>query len=145
MNASTKNIYKNARVRSGLKRDPAAEELCVDVRTLDKYESLSGSPPDETVKQMCTLYNDRYLGYQHLKQSPLGEFLPNLTEESFKCATLTMVSNFYSVEDTIKSIIQIAKDGKVNECEREEWRQNTQKMTDLISSLLVVLMAADEQ
>ncbi len=57
MNNSSSNIYKNARLRSGLKRDPAAEELNIDVRTLDKYESLAGNPPQDVVRKMCDLYN----------------------------------------------------------------------------------------
>ena len=70
MNKESNNIYKNARIRAGLRREPAAEELHIDVRTLDKYEAFGGRAPDEIVKKMCELYADKYLAYLHIKKSP---------------------------------------------------------------------------
>ena len=64
----TQNIYKIARTRAGLKRDPAAEELHVPVRSLDNYEALDGSPPDDIVDRMCILYDYKYLSYASLSQ-----------------------------------------------------------------------------
>lgn len=143
MNESSHNIYKSARIKAGLKRDPAAEELHIDVRTLDKYESLDAKAPDEVVKQMCLLYSNRYLGYQHMQGSPLGEFLPNLSEETFKCATLTMIDSFYTVNDMLKNIIQIAADGKVTDAEKSTWEINRAEMMKLASSLMAVLLATE--
>jgi len=143
MNDSTSNIYKTARLRAGMKRDPVAEELHIDVRTLDKYEALDGKVPDETVKQMCILYNNSFLGYQHLKRSPLGEFLPELTEETLKGATLTMVDDINTVNDRLKNIIKIMSDGVINEDERPEWERNRKEMTRLVSSLLTLLLTSE--
>ena len=141
MNEIGENIYKNARLRSGLKREPAAEELHIDVRTLDKYESFNGKAPDDVVKNMCILYCNHYLAYQHMKKSPLGEFLPELTEESFKGATLSMVNNFYDLEIALKGIIRIASDGIVNENEKEEWEQHKTELKNLASSILALLLS----
>ncbi len=141
MNESVENIYKNARLRAGLRREPAAEELHIDVRTLDKYEALDGKAPDDVVKNMCLLYRNRYLGYQHIKKSPLGEFLPDLSEENFKSATLSMINNFYDVKVALKGIIKIASDGTVHDYERAEWETHKQEMTKLASSLLSLLLA----
>lgn len=141
MNEIGENIYKNARLRSGLKREPAAEELHIDVRTLDKYEAFNGKAPDDVVKNMCILYCNHYLAYQHMKKSPLGEFLPELTEESFKGATLSMVNNFYDLEVALKGIIRIASDGIVNENEKEEWEQHKTELKNLASSILTLLLS----
>ena len=109
MNKTSSNIYKNARLKAELKREPVAEELHIDVRTLDKYESLDGRiPPDEIVRKMCELYNNKYLAYLHIKQSPLGEFLPDLEPTTFEGATLTMVSSLNAVNGTVNQIIKIA-------------------------------------
>lgn len=143
MNEIGENIYKNARLRSGLKREPAAEELHIDVRTLDKYEAFNGKAPDDVVKNMCILYGNRYLAYQHMKKSPLGEFLPELTEESFKGATLSMVNNFYDLEIALKGIIRIASDGIVNENEKEEWEQHKAELKNLASSILTLLLSTN--
>lgn len=141
MNGMGENIYKNARLRAGLKREPVAEELHIDVRTLDKYEAFNGKAPDDVVKNMCILYGNRYLGYQHMKKSPLGEFLPELTEESFKSATLSMVNDFYDLEVALKGIIRIASDGKINDNEKEEWEHHKAELNCLASSILTLLMS----
>ena len=144
MNEMGKNIYKDARIRAGLKREPAAEELHIDVRTLDKYEALGGKAPDEIVKAMCMLYNNRFLGYQHLKLSPLGEFLPDLEDEGLQAATLSMVDDFYGVEDALKGIIRIAADGKINDNERLEWEKHKRELMELLSSLMSLLISDKE-
>lgn len=143
MNEMGENIYKNARLRAGLKREPAAEELHIDVRTLDKYEAFNGKAPDDVVKNMCILYGNRYLAYQHMKKSPLGEFLPELTEESFKGATLSVVNSFYDLEIALKGIIKIASDGEVNESEKEEWEQHKAELKNLASSILSLLLSTN--
>lgn len=139
MNKTSSNIYKNARIKAGLRRDPVAEELHIDVRTLDKYESLDGRvPPDEIVRKMCELYNNKYLAYLHMKKSPLGEFLPNLQPTTFEGATLTMVSSLNEVNGTINQIIKIASDGKVNDCEKADWEERCEEITRLASAILSI-------
>ena len=141
MNESFSNIYKSARIRSGLKREPVSEELNIDVRTLDKYESVSSRPPDDIVKKMCELYGNRYLAYQHFKSSPLGSYLPDLSEETFQAATLSVINSFYNVSEIAKNITKIASGGKIDDNEREEWLKNREEITRLASSLLSLLMA----
>lgn len=145
MNKTSSNIYKNARLQAELKREPVAEELHIDVRTLDKYESLDGRiPPDEIVRKMCELYNNKYLAYLHIKQSPLGEFLPDLEPTTFEGATLTMVSSLNAVNGTVNQIIKIASDGKVNDWEKTDWEKCCKKITDLAGSILSINFADKE-
>lgn len=145
MNKTSSNIYKNARLKAELKREPVAEELHIDVRTLDKYESLDGRiPPDEIVKKMCELYNNKYLAYLHIKQSPLGEFLPDLEPTTFEGATLTMVSSLNAVNGTVNQIIKIASDGKVNDWEKTDWEKCCKKITSLAGSILSMNFADKE-
>ncbi len=141
MNNNTSNIYKNARIKAGLKREPVAEELHIDVRTLDKYEALNGRAPDDIVRQMCVLYNNRFLAFQHLKGGQLGEFLPDIQNTDFKGATLSMLSDFDEVDSIIMQIVKIASDGKVNEHERDSWERSKEQITELINSLYEVLLS----
>lgn len=145
MNKTSSNIYKNARLKAGLRRDPVAEELHIDTRTLDKYESLDGvRVPDDTVRKMCELYNDKYLAYLHIKKSPLGEFLPDLQPTSFEGATLTMVSRLNDVNGTISQIIKIASDGKVNDYEKTDWEKCCREITELAGAILSINFADKE-
>lgn len=138
MTKTSSNIYKNARLKAGLRREPVAEELHIDVRTLDKYESLDGNPPDEAVRKMCELYNNNYLAYLHIKKSPLGEFLPNLQPTTFEGATLTMVNSLNEVNGIVNRIIKIASDGKVNDNEKADWEKCCKEITHLASAIFSI-------
>lgn len=145
MNKTSSNIYKNARLKAELRREPVAEELHIDVRTLDKYESLDGRvPPDEIVKKMCELYNNNYLAYLHIKQSPLGEFFPDLHPATFESATLTMVSSLNDVNGIVNQIIKIASDGKVNDWEKADWEKCCKEITHLASAIFSINFANKE-
>lgn len=141
MNEKVSNIYKIARINAGLKREPAAEELHIDVRTLDKYEAIDGRAPDDVVKSMCILYGNKGLAWEHIKKSPLGVFLPDIGNESLKSGTLTLVSSFYDMEEQLRNIIKIAADGEIDEDERMEWEAHKQNMKQLASSLISILLA----
>lgn len=144
MNNNTKNIYKNARLKAGFTREPVAEELHIDVRTLDKYEGLNGKAPDDIVKQMCILYDNKFLAFQHLKQSPLGEFLPDLENSDFKGATLEMVLKSQDIDDVVLDIVKIASDGKIDETEKQSWEQAKSKIMQVISTFITVLLSDKE-
>jgi len=141
MNKTSSNIYKNARLQAGLKREPVAEELHIDVRTLDKYEALNGKAPEDIVKQMCILYDNKFLAFQHLKKGPLGEFLPDITNKDFKGATLEMIAELDNVDSILMEIVKIASDGKVNENEQEAWNRNKQQILKLVCSLYSVILS----
>lgn len=144
MNNSTNNIYKNARLSAGFKREPVAEELHIDVRTLDKYEAFNGKAPDDIVKQMCLLYDNKFLAFQHLKQSPLGEFLPDLESSDFKGATLEMVLKSQDIDGVVLDIVKIASDGKIDETEKQSWEQAKSKIMQVISTFITVLLSDKE-
>lgn len=141
MNKTSSNIYKNARLQAGLKREPVAEELHIDVRTLDKYEALNGKAPEDIVRKMCILYDNKYLAFQHLKKGPLGEFLPDITNKDFKGATLEMIAELDNVDSILMEIVKIASDGKVNENEQEAWNRNKQQILKLVCSLYSVILS----
>lgn len=141
MNKTSSNIYKNARLKAGLKREPVAEELHIDVRTLDKYEALNGKAPDDIVRKMCILYDNKFLAFQHLKRGPLGEFLPDVSNKDFKGATLEMIAELDNVDSILMEIVKIASDGKVNENEQEAWNRNKQQIVKLVCSLYSVILS----
>lgn len=135
-----RNIYKNARNVSGLTREAAAEELHIGTRTLDGYESIDGKPPDDTVRRMCILYDNKFLAYQHLKKSPLGEFLPELTEDDIQGATLNLICNIKDVQDILQEIVKFAA-GHTDKQDREAIERNRTKLLALASALMTLLLA----
>ena len=144
MNSLSENIYKTARKRAELTREAAAEELNIATRTLDKYESMDGTPPDDVVRMMCILYNNRFLAYQHLKKSPLGEFLPELSENNLQGATLGVVSSVNGLNSLLNEIVDICVDGKINEQEQAVWERIKPKVRRTIAALTELLLADKE-
>lgn len=144
MNKLSENIYKTARKRAGLTREAAAEELHIATRTLDGYESIDGTPPDDTVRMMCILYNNRFLAYQHLKKSPLGEFLPELFENNLQGATLGVISSVNDVNSLLSELVEICADGEINEQEEAIWERIKPKLLKAIGTFTTLLLTNKE-
>lgn len=144
MNNLSENIYKTARKKAELTREAAAEELHIGTRTLDTYESMDGHPPEDVVRRMCILYNDRFLAYRHIKKSPLGEFLPELFENNLQGATLGVVNSVNSLNAIIVELVEICADGKINEQEKEVWERSKPTIAKAIGALTELLLANKE-
>ncbi|MBQ8981142.1 MAG: helix-turn-helix transcriptional regulator [Eubacterium sp.] len=144
MNNLSENIYKTARKKAELTREAAAEELHIGTRTLDGYESMDGNPPDDVVRRMCILYNDRFLAYRHIKRSPLGEFIPDLFESNLQGATLGVVSSVNGLNSILAEIVDICADGQINGQEREVWEKNKPLLLKAIGALTELLLADKE-
>lgn len=144
MNNPCENIYKSARIRAEIKRGPAAEELGIATRTLDKYENFELRVPDDIVKRMCYLYNDPHLAWRHLKNSELGMFLPDIKETNVQSAALNMAAEYMQFETTFKTIISFVADGKIDEKEMERWNRIQTEVKDFASALLELATAKSE-
>lgn len=139
------DLFKAARLRAGLKRDPAAEELHIGVRTLDAYESTSedNEPDMDMIRRMCILYKDPGLARQYIKRSELGEFFPEIVDaksnDTFQGSTLKAVDKISEAYESIRNIIRIASDGRVNPYEETEWRRLESMLDELIRSVTVLI------
>ena len=128
------NIYRESRKKAGLEQSEAADMIGVSYHSLAKYEKKINPliPPDDVVRNMVIAYNDRSLAYKHIKASPLGEFLPNFEcSKDLSIATLTFLSDFNTIEGMISQVIEVTKDGKIDETELEEWEQFKKKGLEL--------------
>jgi len=141
MNELCRNIYKSARIRAGLKREPAAEELAIDVRTLDKYEAMDARPPEDVVRKMCLLYDTRRLGYLHVKSSPLGDCLPELPDTGIQGATLAMVGCMGDINAVLNDVVKIASEGNLSAADNPEWAQHKKRLQGLAGAILAMLFA----
>jgi len=132
------NIYKESRKKAGLEQSEAADLIGVSYHSLAKYEKKINSiiPPDDVVRNMVIAYNDRSLAYKHIKSSPLGEFLPDFSNcSSLSVATLSFLSDFKGVEAMLTKIIDVTKDGRIDQSELKDWEQFRGKALELVNSL----------
>ena len=132
------NIYKESRKKAGMEQCEAAEAIGVSYHSLAKYEKKINSivPPDDVVRNMVIVYNDRSLAYKHIKASPLGEFLPDFANsKSLTIATLSFLSDFKAIEGMLTQIIEVTKDGRIDQSEAVTWEHFKKHANELISSL----------
>ena len=140
------DLFKAARLRAGLKRDPAAEELHIGVRTLDAYESTSedNEPDMDMIRRMCILYKDPSLARQYIKRSDIGEFFPEIVDvqddETFQGSTLNAVDKISTVYENVRQLIHIASDGKVNPNESDQWAQVQNLLEEMLTAVTTLIV-----
>lgn len=117
------NIYKESRLSTGMEQIDAADALGVSVRSLQAYEKLINPtvPPVDIVRNMCILYNDRGLAYKHVKNSPIGDFLPDYEAKPLPVATLSMIDSVNELQSKIGEIVKLTKDGMIDSSEEQAW------------------------
>ena len=84
------NIYQLARERAELTQEAASEQLYISTESLRMYETGHRRPSDEMVVMMADAYHDEALVYRHIKASPAGRVLPDLTERSLQECTMRL-------------------------------------------------------
>jgi transcriptional regulator with XRE-family HTH domain len=140
------DLFKAARLRAGLKRDPAAEELHIGVRTLDAYESTSedNEPDMDMIRRMCILYKDPSLARQYIKRSDIGEFFPEVVDvqgdETFQGSTLNAVDKISTAYESVRKLIHIASDGKVNPNETDQWAQVQNLLEEMLTAVTTLIV-----
>lgn len=71
MKDCSENIYRIARLASGLTQIEAADAVLLSSRTIGDYESGKTAVPDDVLLRMVKAYNAPWLRLEHLKQNPV--------------------------------------------------------------------------
>lgn len=140
------NIYKEARQRARMTVETAAELLNVAPRSLQHYEAGDRAIPDEIVAGMMQAYNAPYLGYQHLRASPVGKvILPEVCDISpARCAIKTALAAEH-VPDIAKAMLAIGEDNRIDRTEMETLRQVQASAKALVGAFFSVLILSGEK
>lgn len=141
------NIYRTARLASGLTQERAAERIPVSVRSLADYEAGVCRPSADTVVRMSDIYDARYLAYQHLREtSDLAQrLIPDVGTTALPEATLQLLESIYEFADQHfdRRLISIARDGKIDDSEREEFDRIAARLQDIVRCALAVNYGAN--
>lgn len=140
------NIYKAARQRAHMTIETASEMLNVAPRSLQHYEAGDRETPDEIVAGMMQAYNAPYLGYQHLRASPVGKvILPEVCDISpARCAIKTALAAEH-VPDIAKAMLAIGEDNRIDRTEMETLRQVQASAKALVGAFFSVLILSGEK
>lgn len=134
------NIYSKYRRMSGLTQERAAEHLGISIDSLKGYEYDKRIPPNEIAKQMCLIYGDMRLAYDHLVHSSAGEMvLEKLDEKDLCCSVLGLINELNHSDSVQRIMIEISADGVITEDEEDDWEIVEEQLRALIKSSYEVL------
>lgn len=138
MRERCRSIYQLARKNAGFTQEEAAELLHISVRTLADYESGKTIPNFDVVDSMVDIYNAKWLGYEHLRQSSeLGkQMLPPINIDDLAKSVLILQKETADVERIKNEIIQIACDGLIEEHEKQSWEEVVKEVLEMAGAAL---------
>lgn len=135
------NIYSKYRRMAGITQEKAAEHLDISVDSLKGYEYDKRIPNNDIAKQMCLIYGDVRLAYEHLVHSSAGELiLEKLDEKDLCCSVLGLINELNHSDSVQKLMIEISSDGIISNNEREDWLKVENQLRALIKSSYEVLL-----
>lgn len=116
-------VYKTARETKGYTQEKAAELLNVSVGSIQAYEGGKTQVPNDIVVEMCNIYGNERLAYQHLRLSAVGKMvLPDIDEKvSFTVSMLMFLKQANDLIAYKDDLIVIGADGVIDESERKRF------------------------
>ena len=138
----TKNIYTAARLACGLTQERAAERLAISVRSLTDYECGIRRPCDDVLVRMVDVYDAQYLALQHAREGSalMKQLLPDVGQCSWMESVLHLLEAVFDFQEEKydRKLISIAKDGKIDDTEREEFDKIVARLQDIMRCSMAV-------
>ena len=141
MNKTVTNIYKFARLCSGLTQEHASEKLGISTRLLSDFENGKKIPHDDIVCTMINIYDSVWLAYQHLKlNTSIGQkYLPSINLDDLSLSVLRFQKEYNDIKKVQSNMIEIACDGKIDIGETIEWDVVSKEINELASAALSIM------
>lgn len=133
-----RNIYQTARERAGMTQEAASDRLYLSTESLRMYETGRRRPSDEMVVMMAELYRDRALAYRHLKTSPAGRDLPEMTERSLEESAMRLfrLMREFARRERVETLLAIAEDGVIDARERPVYDSILDELREITAASL---------
>ncbi len=142
-----RNIYQYARERTGFTQEAVAEQLCISIESLRMYETGRRRPSDEMVMLMADIYHDEALIYRHIKTSPAGCVLPELTDRSLQECSMRLFRLMRSSTrgQYAEMLLEIAEDGVVDAREEPIYNEIMKEFREISEAIFSVSFASQGQ
>ena len=147
MQENSVNIYKTARITSGLTQERWSEMLGVSVESIRLYESGRGLPSDEVVARMAEVAVLPVLAYWHIKNKSgvANDLLPEVETVPLPQAVLQLLTEIRKLTDgTLDALIDIASDGIIEDDERSIFGDILEDLDGVIRAAWTVKYAKRE-
>ena len=133
-----RNLYQRARKATYFSQEEAAELIGLSAESMKQYESGRRVPSDDTVHRMAELYNLPWLELEHAKATDRLGVLP---DQPLPTASITLANRFRRASDQIYTLLEIAEDGIIDECERPEFDAIVADLRETIAAAYQVIYA----
>lgn len=133
-----KNIYQLSREGAGLSRE-AAEGLLgfISADRIERIESGKSMPhPDEVLAMEQGYRNHELSNYYCTNECPIGKkYIPKAELKPLPQLTVELLAALHDMQDEERQLINIARDGRVNAFEREQFDAILEKLVELDRSI----------
>lgn len=137
------NLITIARKQRGISQAEACELICIgDPSTLSKWETGAVTPSEEMVIKLMDAYDDPIIGYIYLQEcTRLGNrLLPPVLLSELDNLALNFQYEFEDVKEMRRDILEIARDGVVDEIEKPRWLEIQNQAKGLFRTLLPMMI-----
>ncbi|MDO4668940.1 MAG: hypothetical protein Q4A63_03895, partial [Butyricicoccus pullicaecorum] len=111
------------------------------------YETGRRRPSDEMAVMMAEVYREEALVYRHIKASPAGRVLPDLTERSLQECTMRLfrLLRQFVREQHVETLLEIAEDGIIDEQERPVYNQIMSELREIVEAVIAISFTSEGQ
>lgn len=138
------NLYKRARLSTGLTQEAAAERLSLSPESLKQYEGGRRIPPDDVVARMVEVYRLPWLALEHSQATDTLGVLPEVEPRPLPMASIALRNRLHDATGRLDALLRIAEDGIIDNTERPEFDDIVEELRETMAAIYQVIYSGDD-
>lgn len=138
------NLYKRARLSTGLTQEAAAERLSLSPESLKQYEGGRRIPPDNVVARMVEVYRLPWLALEHSQATDTLGVLPEVEPRPLPMASIALRNRLHDATGRLDALLRIAEDGIIDNTERPEFDDIVEELRETMAAIYQVIYSGDD-
>ena len=139
------NLYKRARLSTGMSQERAAEILGLSAESLKPYEGGRRVPPDEVVARMVEVYHLPWLALEHAQATDTLGVMPDVEPRPLPLASIALRNRLHDATGRLDALLRIAEDGIIDDKERPEFDDIVLELRETMTAIYQVIYSGAEQ
>ena len=138
------NLYKRARLSTGMSQERAAEILGLSAESLKQYEGGRRVPPDEVVARMVDVYRLPWLALEHAQATDTLGVMPEVEPRPLPLASIALRNRLHDATGRLDALLRIAEDGIIDDKERPEFDDIVLELRETMTAIYQVIYSGAE-
>lgn len=138
------NLYKRARLSTGMSQERAAEILGLSAESLKQYEGGRRVPPDEVVSKMVEVYRLPWLALEHAQATDTLGVMPEVEPRPLPLASIALRNRLHDATGRLDALLRIAEDGIIDDKERPEFDDIVAELRETMTAIYQVIYSGAE-